>query len=278
MEEDTTTGGASDPNGGTEPQMINGVAVDDQGQAIPVPEESEDSPAAVETPASEPQAEPATVTEEADTGASTEALPDDYQKKLQSYAKGQGIDDLAGLSKREMSLLKSAYDTKADRDRVAQASGQLEQSMAQMSDQSAEVQAEATGADPDLLKRVQRQEVKASIRDFWDANPEARQYEAQMTEIASTAGLYGTPEAILKAAYAMAKASDSDNLKAQGRQEALETLRDKQQAAVPRGNAVSSTPSSEPAITPQNVDQLVGSHDLKWFEANRDAINKAMNG
>jgi hypothetical protein len=146
-----------------------------------------------------------------------------------------------------------------------------------MGDDSAERQAEVTGENPEVLKRVQRMEIKESIRDFWDANPEAKQLEAEMAKIAVDAGLYGSPESILKASYAMAAMNNSGAVKSQGKREALESLAHKQQAAVPTGNAVNSSMTSN-AITPQNVDRMVGANSYEWYIQHRDEINKAMRG
>jgi hypothetical protein len=269
MEEDTTTDVAPvEPNG---PQIINGVAVDDQGQAIPVQEDTEQSETAGEAPASEPEVPQ----EQTETTEAEEPAAPEVDDKLKRYAESQGIElDSPGAIKAAKIALKNQSDTTKQ---YRQAS-ELEQSMQQMSDESAEQVAQATGENPEVLKRLQRMEVKNSINDFWAQNPDARKYETQMTEIATTAGLYGTPDAIMKAAYAMARAADSDNLERQGGQKALQNLAAKQQAAVPRGNAVSSAPSSQPTITPQNVDMLVGQHDHQWYMDHRDEINRAMAG
>lgn len=267
MEDKTTTDASTESNG----QQINGIAVDDQGQAIPVTDDVDTSTPADTAPASEPSADEEVITET--TGA--ESAQPDVDDKLQKYATSQGLElD----SPNAVKAARIAMNNQAEVTRNYHKTSELEKSMTQMSDDSAEQVAQATGENPEVLKRIQRMEVKNSINDFWASNPEARDYESQMTEIASSAGLYGTPEAILKASYAMAKAQDSDNLVSQGKRQALESLRDKQQAAVPRGNAVNSAPQQEAAISPQNVDALVRDHDLKWFEANRDAINRAMAG
>lgn len=254
MEEETTTTAPVESG-----ETIQGVQVDSQGQAVSLPDENEETTAAVEN-----------IAEESETGA--EALPDD--DKLQSFAKGQGIEDISQLSEREKSLLKSAYDSKVEYTQKRQRASELEKTMSGMSDESAEQIAQATGQNPEVLKRIQRMEVQNSIRDFWDENPEARPFEAEMAKIAVESGLYGSPEAILKASYAMAAGG---SLKSQGKQEALKSLAHKQQAAVPRGNAVTSSMTSE-SITPQNVDQMVANHDQAWFEKNYDRINKAMAG
>lgn len=256
MEDETTTVAPVDSGETT----IQGVQVDDQGTAVSLPEDNEETPAVNDIEKEK----------ESETGA--KALPD--EDKLQSFAKGQGIEDMSELSAREKSLLKAAYDSKVEYTQKRQKDSELEKTMSDMSDDSAEQVAQATGQNPEVLKRIQRMEVKESIRDFWDSHPDARQLETEMAQIAVDSGLYGSPEAILKASYAMARES---SLKSQGKQEALTSLAHKQQAAVPRGNAVNSAMTTQ-AITPQNVDQLVGQNDLSWFQKNREAINKAMAG
>lgn len=265
MAEETTTE-ASVESGGS---VINGVPVDDQGQAIPVPEENEEQAAAVQDTVTE------TAEDKSDEGA--EALPE-HDKKLASFAKGQGIEDVSTLTPRELSLLKSAYDSKVEFTQKRQAESEIEKTMTGMSDASAQQQAEATGENPEVLKRLQRMEVRDSVRDFFDKNPEARQYEQSMAKIAVESGLYGTPEAILKASYAIALSGNMDAVKSQGGREALGKLAHKQNAAVPTGNAVNGAITSSSEITPQNVDRLVGQNDLAWFEKNREAINRAMAG
>lgn len=260
MEETTTEAGAS--TGGT---VIQGVQVDDQGQAIPEPEET--------TTASADDA-----TNESGQEASEHDKPaqnnNSEQEQLDHFAKTKGLtldsENAIKAAKMAMNAEKLMHE------KTVRAS-ELEKTMSGMSDDSAQQVADATGQDPEILKRVQRMEVQGAIRDFWDQNPSARQYEAEMAKIAVESGLYGTPDAILKASYAMAVANNQNAVKSQGKREALESLAHKQQAAVPTGNAVNSAATFE-SITSQNVDQMVASHDLDWFKANQVAINRAMAG
>lgn len=174
-------------------------------------------------------------------------------------------------------LAKSAREAERAMHRKAAQAKELERSMTEMSDLSAEEIAYNTGQDPELLKRVQRFEVKSTVKDFFEQYPEAKQYEQQMIKNMSESGLYGSPEAMLKAAYSMAIAEDSTTLKNQARRETLENLAQKQQASVPRGNATNAGVSSQ-TITPDNVDQLVAQNNLEWFKKNYEAINRAMSG
>jgi hypothetical protein len=247
---------------------IQGVKVDDQGMAVSLPADNKEQATAVQDTVEK-------TAEKSDTGA--EAIPDN-DDKLASFAKGQGIEDITELTPREKSLLKAAYDSKVEYTQKRQKASEMEKTMTTMSDESAEQVAESTGQDPEVLKRLQRMEVKDSIRAFWDENPEARQYEQDMAKIAVESGLYGSPEAILKASYAIAQSNNSGGVKSQAKREALEKLAHNQNAAVPTGNAVNGAAMTTATITPRNVDQMVASHDLAWFEKNHDAINKAMAG
>lgn len=265
MEDDTTTGAAPVDDGGQATQMINGIAVDDQGMAIPAPDDTAEQTATA--------AETTSEQDETETTEGAETAQPEIDKSLQKYAESQGLElD----SPNAIKAAKIAMKNQSEVTRNHQRASELEKSMGQMSDESAEQVAQATGENPELLKRLQRVEIKNSLNDFWDSNPDARQYETQMSEIAQTAGLYGSPEAILKAAYAQAKLNDSTNLKTP--KETLENLRDKMQAATPRGNAVNGSPVPQEKITPQNVDKLVGQNNLDWFMKNQDAINRAMAG
>lgn len=258
MEDQTTT---NEPVDTGETQSVQGIPIDDQGMAISQPEETETTSA--DEPTTQPEKEATTVDSE----------PSD-DEQLTKFAETKGLVLDSDNAKKAAKMAMNAEKLMHDKTKRA---SELERTMSSMSDESAQRQAEVTGENPEVLKRVQRMEVKESIRDFWDANPDAKQYETEMAKIAVEAGLYGTPEAILKASYAMAAMSNQGAVKSQGKREALESLAHKQQAAVPMGNAVTSSMTSN-TITPQNVSQMVDSHDQKWFESNYEAINKAMRG
>lgn len=269
MAEATTTEAPAESG---EIESINGVPIDDNGMAISQPEEAEQAEAVEETTKEQQEAEATEEPSTEETTESTEEVVDTEDEQLAKFAATKGLELDSENAKKAAKMAMNAE--KLMHSKTKQAS-EMERTMSAMSDASAEQVAEATGQDPEVLKRLQRMEVKDSIRDFWDTNPDARNYESEMAEIAQTSGLYGSPEAILKASYAIARSNDSANLKSQGKQEALKSLAHKQQAAVPTGNAVTSTISQD-KITPQNVDKLVGEHDLAWFESHRDEINKAM--
>lgn len=183
--------------------------------------------------------EEATETKQPESGAE-EALPE--EDALEKFAKSHGLE-LDSPNARKAA--KMAMDNQAEFQRNRQKATELEKTMSTMSDESAQQVATATGQDPEVLKRLQRVEVRDAIRDFWDTHPEAKPYQSEMAKIATESGLYGSPESILKAAYGIVVANNQGAVKSQGKKEALESLAHKQQAAVPAGNA------TNPGVTPK---------------------------
>lgn len=199
----------------------------DEGAQVAQPEAAEQVEAVKE--------QPAEVTEESQETEVTEETKEPSQDDNSEWLKSKGIDptDPEAINK----LAKSAREAEKAMHQKSQKASELEKTMGEMSDSSAEQVAEATGQDPEVLKRLQRIEVREAKRDFFSQNPDAAKYEKEMAKIATESGLYGTPDAIMKAAYAMAKTNDPTQ-KSQVREETLKGLAQKQQSAVPRGNAV----------------------------------------
>ena len=261
-------------------EVIDGVAVDNQGMALTQPEEVEQGeavqgttdPVEDSTPASEPS-DASQETSQEETQGSAQTDTEDEQLTRFAEAKGLTLD-----SDNAKKAAKMAMNAEKAMHAKSQRASELEKTMSAMSDESATQVAHATGQDPELLKRLQQIEVKDSIRDFFDANPDARQFESEMAEIAVSSGLYGSPEAILQASYAIAQSRNYAATKTAAKRETLENLAQKQQATVPRGNATTSAFASDTKITPQNVDRLVAANDQKWFEAHYDEINAALAG
>lgn len=212
-------------------------------QALPV----ESEPVAADAPSHD---------EPSDDSEGGDAPVPETDDKLQSFAKGQGIDNISELSERELKLLKVARDNQAEFQRNRQKATELEKTMGDMSNQSAEQVAQATGQDPEVLKRLQNVEVKEAIRDFWDEHPDAKPLQAEMAKIAVESGLYGSPEAILKASYALALANNPDIAKSKGKKEALSELAHKQQAAVPTGNATTSGTPKRKSPKDMSIEEL----------------------
>jgi hypothetical protein len=180
-------------------------------------------------------------TEQVQTQTATQADDDALTKFAQ--AKGLELD-----SDSTRKAVKMAMDAEKRMHQATGRASEVEKTLSTMSDQSAVAEAQATGQDPELLKAVRQLQVNNSIRDFFDANPDAREYEAEMSKIATESGLYGTADSILKASYAIALSNDPSKLasvKSQVKQETLQNLAHKQQAAVPTGNATTQTGGSQ---------------------------------
>lgn len=259
MDEQTTTDAPVDTGGN-----INGVAVDSEGRAVPEPEKTEPAAAVEET--TEPEKKP--VDEQIKSEPSEE-------EQLVKFAETKGLQLDSDNAKK---AAKMAMEAEKRMHQATSRAGELEKTMTTMSDDSADQLAEQTGQDPEVLKRLQRMEVKDSIREFWDKNPEARKYEQEMAKIAVESGLYGSPEAILNASYAIAQSKNTDTVKSQAQRETLERLAQKQQAAVPTGNAVNSGSMTTATITPQNVDAMVANMSVEEYQRRLPEINAAMAG
>jgi len=214
------------------------VVTQDTGAQVAQPVDTDNTEAVQETDQPEQQ------TEEKPEATQQSDNDDDVLKFAQSKGLELDSDNVRKAAKMAMEAEKRMHQ-------ATQKTGELEKGMISMSDASSEQVAQATGQDPELLKRINAMEVKNQIRDFFDGTPEARQYESEMTKIAAEAGLYGSAEAILKASYAMAKTGDTSataSVTSQAKRDTLESLAHKQQAAVPRGNATTSdiTSSEKP--------------------------------
>ena len=225
---ETTTDTTTD-NGApvAQPEPVEQVEAVEQQPAEPTNEQSE----------SESQSE-----EQQEVQETKEPSADDNS----DWFKAKGIDpsDPDAINK----LAKMNREAERAMHAKSQKASELEKTMGSMSDDSAEQVAEATGQDPELLKRLQRIEVRDAKRDFFEEYPDAAKYEADMAKIAAEGGLYGSPQAIMKAAYAQAKLNDPST-SSQVKQDTLKNLAQKQQSAVPQGNAVTqgTTPKEKPA-------------------------------
>ena len=193
-------------------------------EALPV--EASEQPAAT-------TAEPTQTEAEGDAESVPEA--DD---KLASFAKGQGIDSMEGLSDREKRLLKVAYDNNAEFQRNRQRATELEKTLSapQPTDDDTVVNA--------LASEVQNLKMAQSVQNFWTDNPEAREFEGKMTELVTSRPEIGQMvkygHLSIGDLYSLAQGSDPAALKAAGGKEALEKVAKKQQAKAIPGSATTS--------------------------------------
>lgn len=201
------------------------------------PVEAEPAPAVQET-TEQPEQEA--------TKAPAEKSEDD---ELTSWAENKGLTlDSENATK----AAKMAWNAeKRMHDSTAKAS-ELEKTLTSSSDEHAEQVAIQTGQDPELLKRVQRVEVRDAVRDFWNTPNEQgavpdRSLEPKMIELLTQKPhLAGDLESLYAAT--VVRSGSLDAVKSQASRETLESLAHKQQAAVPTGNATnpSTTPKTKP--------------------------------
>lgn len=262
MENETTTT-VADESAGT--QTVQGIAVDDQGQAIPQAEDTSEQTAAVE---------PTTETEGNEEAASEPSEPVDDTSE---WLKKKGIDptDPEAITK----LAKAGREAEQLMHKATVQRSELEK-VAKITDE--QVKADATPEQRENV-RLRNLELRTDIQDWKLRNQDKMTYEPQMVKVLSDPNkrlLVQEGYLSLDDVYSMARGSTTDeaSIKSQGAREALQKVAQNQQAQSPRGNATNTATMSSVRITPQNVDQMVGSHDQKWYMAHRDEINKAMAG
>ena len=257
MEEETTTSAPIDTGG----QTIQGIAVDDQGMAVPQPEDTEPAQADSTTIATEEQ-EPSTTNEPSD------------DEQLVKFAESKGLT-LDSDSTRKAA--KMAMNAERAMHQKAQKASELERAANITPDQVPE---DATPEVRDNL-RVRNLELRYDVQQWKQLNPDKLEHESAMVEVLSDPtkrALVQEGLLSLDDVYSMARANDLGAVKSEGKREALTDLAQRQQTAVPTGNAVNPSGGGAAKITPQNVDSLVAQNDVKWFQANYEAINKAMAG
>lgn len=265
MDDETTTNAPDEQAG----QSINGIAIDDQGMAIPQAEPSESAEAVEKTPEQQP-AEETEVSEETNEPETTDVAADNSD-----FFKKKGIDpsDPEALTK----LAKIAENAEKAMHRNAQQRSELEKAANIAPEQ---ILPDATPEQRDNI-RIRNIELKSDIREWKYQNQEKLEFEPQMVEILSDPNKrLMVQEGLLNLddVYAMARGKgDTTSIKSQGGREALQKLAQKQQAAVPRGNAVTQNTASS-KITAQNVDSMVANMSSEEYRRRLPEINRAMGG
>lgn len=168
--------------------------------------------------------------------------------QLATWAQAKGLELDSDNAKKAAKMAREAEKAMHQK---AQRASELEKNLSSASDESAEQVALNTGQDPELLKRLQRVEVKEAVRDFWNTpldngiTPD-KSLESDMIELLKTKPhLAGDLESLY--ATAVVKSGSLGAVKSQGKKEALESLAHKQQAAVPTGSATNpSMPKAKP--------------------------------
>lgn len=137
---------------------------------------------------------------------------------------------------------------------------------------------ELTG-DPNydvIAERLNRQEQLSYVRNWFDANPTAKDNKAELQQIATARPWLTNMDDVY--AHFLANPSREADIKKQGGKEALTNLAQKQSQVPPASGATNSGVYQSETITPRNVYDLVDKNDQAWFEKNHDAISRAMSG
>lgn len=229
MDEDTTTGAEVQETGADE--------------ALPVQSETTDTADVQDT------------TDSGETQEETEAeehSASEPDAKLKKYAVSQGIDlDSPNAIKAAQIAMKA----QSEATKRYQKSSELEKAATTISDEDATASATATGQNPELLKRLQRVEVRESVREFWQQDGIDKAYEPAMIELLKTKPyLAGDLESLY--ATAVMKSGGVAAVKSQGKREALESLARKQQAAVPAGNATTTAKPKAKAFKDLSIAEM----------------------
>lgn len=198
------------------------------------------TPAAVSTDVESPEATQTEPSEAPEASEVEEPAAPEADDKLRKFAASQGIElDSPNAIKAAQALQKA----RSEATRNHQKASELEKTI----DTSITEEAETAGLSDDDRVDLARLKTKMTLRDFWDANPDARQFDTKMAEIVQERPyLAGDLEALY--ALAQVRGGNTSAVKAQAKQETLQSLAHKQQAAVPTGNATNpgTTPKTKP--------------------------------
>ena len=180
------------------------------------------------------------------------SLPE-VDDKLQSFAKGLGIEDVSALSERELKLLKVAKDNQAEFQRNRQKASELEKTLDDDNKQAI-ADATATGSvDPAqlALAEIAALKLQNSVNAFFSSNPGAKQHETDMVKLIADRPEIGqlVRQGALSISdlHALVKGNDGSAVaeaKKEGGKEALQQLANKQIAKAVPGSATTSSYTS----------------------------------
>jgi hypothetical protein len=252
---------------------INGIAVDASGRALAVDETPQPT-----TTSDQGAAETPTVTEN-QQGSSADDVTNETSNTSSNEITLQIDEDLAKwASNKGVSITSDSERKLAEMALNSEKAMHTKASEASTLQKSVTAQApELNGTDIDNLKaEIQSLKLEQDVRNFYQDNPDAKLMDAELSKLVEERPHLAYD---LEALYAVAKfknsSKDAAALKQDGGREALESLANKQRAAVASGNATTNQTSAS-RITPQNVDALVGANSQEWYMEHRDEINKAM--
>jgi hypothetical protein len=264
MDEQTTTE-APVADGGS--QVVNGVAIDSDGIAI-----TESQPETTE------QAEAVAQPENNSQEAPTDDEPASADNSTVEWLKKKGVDPNSPEAIEKVADM--ARNAEKAMHEKAQKASELEKTAKITEDQ---VPYDATPEERDNV-RVRNLELKFDIQEWKRSNPDKLAHEAEMVKVLADPVKKELVQAgyiSLDDVYSMAVGGNPEtiqNVKSQTERETLQKLAQKQQAAVPAGNAVASSGTGAEPITPQNVDRMVASMSVEEYSKRLPEINAAMAG
>jgi hypothetical protein len=216
--------------------------------------------APVETGAASAQPAPAETTvavEPTDTATevqteATTASADDDDAQLADWASKKGLQLDSDNTRKAAKMAREAEKLAG---RHGQRAGELEKATQAVADDNAAAEAAATGQDPELLKRLQRVEVKEAVRDFWNDPSHDAAMESKMIEVlADKPYLAGDLDSLY--AVAVMQSGGVSAVQSQAKKDTLSELAQKQQAAVPRGNATTHAAPKEKDFKDLSIKEM----------------------
>lgn len=256
---ETTTPVAGDTTVSEPTQPTEAVTTDATDQVITTDENGSPSLDAVTSTEDQPSA-----TEAVDAPAPTQADGDDIEDW--ATKKGLPMDDPVKLAKMYRDAEKKMH----------QATEKAREFNTAVMDQPL-IDYTGNEAVDQLAQQVNQLTIQNKVNSFWEATPEAREFEGKMAELVIQRPHLQND---LDALYALARTDPSReaDLRREGGREALTNLAQKQQAVPPNAASTNSQSYETAAITPSNVYDLVDKNGQEWFEKNHSAISKAMEG
>jgi hypothetical protein len=161
--------------------------------------------------------------------------------ELIEWAKKKGIpvDDPNGLSPAALKAIEVARNGEKDFHESRQ------QAKSKLKEEAAATVNADDYTDP-LQAEVQQMKTGLMVRDFYDANPEAKAFDAEMAEIVKARPYLAQD---LEAAYALVKSGKSkaelEAAEKKGREAAKAEIARSSSAVMPKGNASGTTPKDE---------------------------------
>ena len=205
---------------------------------------------------------PAQTTEQPET-PSTEKK-DDFDANKWAETKGLNLNNPEDVAKMVKSYSEAEKKMHQSSQQASELKGVIDEEVAKIGVPEDDVLA--------LQQRMQVIEAERAVENFYAQNPDARQYDAKMAQIARDKGI-GDIDAL----YAMAKVEALNNggaeaLKDEGKKEGLQDLALKQKVASATSSATTKQMAT-PEVTREDVQRALASGDVTWLRNNKAAID-----